>query len=105
MGIDPRDSIFSKGNFPKWCTAPLGHTIFTRQILPSSRAAFGDGHRFLFALEIMRNEVGQTANFQVLPVWPFTTTRRPHPVMATARSLRRFASQQREITNRCRLIF
>src|SRR6516165_7884611 len=25
----------SQVNFPKWCTAPFGHTIFTRQISPS----------------------------------------------------------------------
>ena len=26
-------------NFPKWCTAPFGHTICTRQILPSQNCA------------------------------------------------------------------
>src|SRR6516225_3571215 len=26
---------FSEANFPKWCTAPFGQTISTRQILPS----------------------------------------------------------------------
>ena len=26
---------FSKANFPKWCTAPFGHIIRTRQISPS----------------------------------------------------------------------
>jgi hypothetical protein len=35
VSIDPIDSISLGSKFPKWCTARLGHTIFTRQILPS----------------------------------------------------------------------
>ena len=35
----------SEVNFPKWCTARLGHTIFTRQIMPSCTGDKQSAHR------------------------------------------------------------